>query len=163
MYFYTSSSLLKLYTKKELRKLRKFYMVMLICTIFMFGGCKNNSQSENGIYINSIQTSIGAVGENTNDVENQSFKYTLQLTNNEEDDLEIISIEPILTENFEKLVLSKDLIMNINKIISKGNNLEVSGEIIFNTKGMSKEEILNMEPFVKEVKIIEGRKIKKSF
>lgn len=138
-------------------------MVMLICTIAIFVGCTNKSQSNNGISINSIQTSIGAIEENTNDIENQSFKYTVQLTNNEDDDLKIISIEPILTEKFEKLVSSKDLIKNINEIISKNDYLEVSGEIIFNTKGMSKEEIESMQPFIKEIKIIEERKIKKSF
>ena len=136
---------------------------MIICTIAIFVGCTNKYQSNNGISINSIHTSIGGIEEGTNDIENQAFKYKVQLNNNEDDDLKIISIEPILTEKFEKLVLSKDLIKNINEIISKNDYLEISGEIIFNTKDMSKEEIESMQPFIKEIKITEERKIKKSF
>lgn len=53
--------------------------------------------------------------------------------------------------------------VQVNGVIPAGGNLEVSGEITFDAKGLSKEQIIDMEPFVAEVEITEGRTIKKPF
>lgn len=93
----------------------------------------------------------------------QASKYRLTLTNNEENDLKVISIEPILSEEFKKNVISNELTLNINKTISKDNSLEVSGEITFNSKGIDKEQISNMQPFIEGIMVNEERVIEKSF
>jgi len=54
-------------------------------------------------------------------------------------------------------------IIHVNKTISQGSSLDVTGEIIFDAKGLAKEQIVGLEQFIKEVKIIEERTINKSF
>ena len=70
---------------------------------------------------------------------------------------------PILSEKFLSLVIDKDVTLEVNKIIEKSGILNLSGEIVFNTKGLEKQDILNLQPFVKEVKITEERIIQKTF
>ena len=82
---------------------------------------------------------------------------------NEAADITIVSVRPILSEKFLERVSNKDTELHVNTAISQGGNLGVSGEIIFDAKGLTKEQIVSMEPFIKEVRIIQERTIKKSF
>ncbi|MGM9988325.1 MAG: hypothetical protein ACI35O_14005 [Bacillaceae bacterium] len=141
--------------------MKKSYLILCIFAIFILSSCsKEEPIAESGISISQKQTSIGPVEENMNDMDKQSFKYKLTLTNHEENDLKIISLEPILSEEFKKTVLSDELTLTINKTISKNTSLEVSGEIIFNSKGLNKEQLSDMQTFIKEIKINEERIIK---
>jgi len=143
---------------------RKVSIMLLIVVFLLFPGCSsNNTVTTMGIDINSITSSIGAVGGNTNDFETQSFKYTITLTNNDAADITIVSVEPILSEEFIERALNEDRIIQVNELIPHGSSIDVTGEIVFDAKGMTKEKIISMEPFVKEIKIVEKRTISKSF
>lgn len=138
---------------------------ILISIILLFTGCaaKDTGNKSTAVDITNIGSSIGAVGENTADFETQSFKYTVTLTNNDTTDITIVSVSPVLSEKFLERVSNKDTLIQVNKTILQGNSLDINGEIIFNAKGLTKEQIVTLDPFVKEIKIIEERTIKKSF
>jgi len=70
---------------------------------------------------------------------------------------------PILSTAFASLVSDENVTLDINKTILKEGSIDISGEIIFNAKGLSKEDIADLQPFIEEVKITEERIIKKSF
>ncbi|MHB1392867.1 MAG: hypothetical protein ACYCYE_07290 [Clostridia bacterium] len=143
---------------------KKVIVMFLISILLLSAGCsRDNTLNKVGIDITSITSSIGAVGENTNDFETQSFKYTITLTNNETADITIVSVKPILSEKFLERVTNKDTVMQVNRTISQGSSLDVTGEIVFDAKRLTKEQIVGLEPFVKEVKVIEERTINKSF
>ena len=143
---------------------RKVSIMLLVSTLLLFVGCsRNNTLNIVGIDISGINSSIGAVGENTNDFETQSFKYTITLTNNEATDIQIVSVKPMLSEEFIERVSNNDTIIQVNKTIPQGSSIDITGEIIFDAKGLTKEQIVSMEPFVKEVRITEERIINKSF
>lgn len=143
---------------------RKLSIMVLMSILLLFTACSANKPlNKVGIDITGITSSIGAVGKNTNDFETQSFKYTIALTNNEAAEITIVSVNPILSEKFLQRVSNKDTIIQVNKTISQGSSLEVTGEIIFDAKGLTKEQIVSLEPFIKEVKIVEERTINKSF
>lgn len=146
------------------KMLKKVSILILIAILLLFAACsKDSTVSKPGIEINAISTSIGAVGTNTNDIEIQSFKFTITMTSNEAADISIVSVKPVLSEKFLERASNGDVAIQVNKVITKGSSLNVSGEIIFDAKGLTKEQIISMEPFVKEVKIIEERIINKSF
>jgi len=143
---------------------KKIGIMFLIPILLLFVGCSsNNTLDTMGIRINSITSSIGAVGGNTNDFETQSYKYTMTLTNNDTSDIKIVSVEPVLSQEFQERVSDRDTVIQVNKTVTQGSSLDVSGEIIFDAKGLTKEKIISMEPFVKEVRIIEERVINKAF
>lgn len=143
---------------------KKVGIILIILILLLLAGCSSNNTSNTmGIEINTITSSIGAVGENINDFDTQRFRYTITLTNNDVSDIKIVSIEPVLSEEFIERALDEDRIVHVNEQISHGNSIDVSGEIIFDAKGLAKEQIVSMKPFVKKVRIIEERIINKSF
>jgi hypothetical protein len=144
--------------------LKKVGILVLAAILLLCAACSNNNERDKaGIEISSITTSIGAVGKNANDFETQSFKYTITLINNESADMSIVSVKPVLSEKFLERASKVNVEIQLDKVIPKGGSLEVSGEIIFDTKGLTKEQVISLEPFIKEVKIIEERTINRSF
>ncbi len=144
--------------------LKKVSILILVAILLLSAACsKDSTVSKADIDISGISTSIGAVGNNTNDIETQSFKFTITLTNNEAADMEIVSVKPVLSEKFLERVSNRDTTIKVDKVIPQGSSLDVSGEIIFDAKGLTKEQIVSLEPFIKEVRIVEERTVKKAF
>lgn len=142
---------------------KKVCILLMTAVLFLTACSTDSTMDKSGISINNIVTSIGAVGNNTDDYETQSFKFTITLTNNEAADIGIVSVEPVLSEKVLERVSGGDAKIQVESIIPKGGSLNVSGEIIFNAKGLTKEQIISLEPFVNEVRIIEERTIERSF
>lgn len=140
-------------------------IIAIIISTMLLTACTTNKSSAKqlGIEISSITTSIGAVEDNVKDFNKQSYKYTIYLTNNEKEDLTILSIEPTLNSKLNSRILSEEILVSVNKTIRSQESLEITGELIFDASGLTKEEIIELEPFVEEIKIIQERIIKKSF
>ncbi|MEA4924293.1 MAG: hypothetical protein VB084_03190 [Syntrophomonadaceae bacterium] len=140
-------------------------IAVLLLIILLFSGCSSDKTVDkvDPVDITGILSSIGAVGDNTNDFDTQRFQFTITLKNNEPTDITIISLKPVLSEKFLERAADKNVIIPVNQIISSGGSLDVSGEIIFDAKGLTKEQIVGMEPFIQEVKLTDERTIHKSF
>ena len=144
--------------------MKKIYVLLLLSVLLLVSSCESKHiEKNNGLSISGITTSLGAYEKNSDNNEIQSFKYTITLTNNDDENISLHSVTPILSEKFLSLVIDKDVTLEVNKIIEKSGILNLSGEIVFNTKGLEKQDILNLQPFVKEVKITEERIIQKTF
>lgn len=151
---------------------KKIGIVVFVIVILLLNSCSligkhvsnDSNDSNSGIYISSIISSIGAVGNNnTNDHNTQSFKYTVTMTNGGTTDAKIVSVELVLSESFSERVQNKETIIYINGTVSRGGHTSFSGEFIFDAAGLTKEQIENLKPFIKEVKVLEERIINKSF
>lgn len=140
-------------------------LFILLLSIFIFSNVYSPEKirQDKNLSITGIVSSISAVDKNSDNLENQKFKYTVTLSNSAEDDIRVEAITPVLSKSFLSKVKDKNVTLKVNQTIKKNRSLNVSGEIIFNTKGLEKKDILNLRPFVKEVKITEERVIKKSF
>lgn len=140
--------------------MRKFYLIILLsCVILVVSG----GFTEKGIIILDSSATFGAVdiSDSSGVVKisgtSSTVKYTLTLTNNQENNITVVSITPVLSDTLASKVLNKNTTISINETIPKGNSINVSGEIILNAKELSKEEINSLEPMVKKIKIIEER------
>ena len=144
--------------------MKKIYIAVALSLLLGVSGCANqDNRIEESLSISGIASSIGAVGQNTDDFDTQCFKYTITLSNNEDREIYIASVTPVLSEDFSKRVLESNVTVDVNEKLPGGESIQISCEIIFDAKGMSKEDIVGMEPFVKEVSIIEEKTIEKSF
>lgn len=143
-----------------MRRLKSVLVITLI-SIFLIG-CANQSNSEikeKKLKINSISTAIGAVYGEEDNFDRQLYSYSFFLQNDEDADLFIEEIEPVLYDHVKEKVEQKDYRIKVNKTIPKGQGLEIKGEIIFNARGMTKEKIVEMGPFIKTLRIKEERNI----
>ncbi len=144
--------------------MKKIKLFILLAFLLIITSCTSKEiTSNNGLTITSIISSIGAANETQDQFQIQSFKYTITLTNNEKEDIKIETLTPVLTEGFSKIIYDNNVTLKINQIVKKNSSLNISGEIIFNAKGLEKKDIIGLKPFVKEVKIIQERVIRKSF
>jgi len=96
-------------------------------------------------------SAIGAVSNDNIDVQRYTYKFTVKYRGN--DRVYIEAIEPVLSSAFSKLVLSGELNQVVNEILVTGDTIEINGEILFNAKGLSKSDIVNLGPFVNGVKV----------
>ena len=143
--------------------MRKISIALLTLVLLLCTSCAPSKPPSAGIAVAGITTSIGAVGEDTANPDTQCFHYTITLVNNESAEVKILSLEPTLAEGFKARVISQNVKVDVNQAIAPGDTLTVEGEILFDTKGLTKEEIEALQPFVKDVHITQERKIDRSF
>jgi|LGVF01.1.fsa_nt_gb hypothetical protein len=134
--------------------MRKYLLVLFVIVTILITACseevKKDSQ-EKQLEIHGWTSAIGAVEGN---YETQSFSYTIFLTNEKDSLVNIKWIEPILGEKFKNKVIENELKININKDIPSKEYIEIEGEIIFDAKGMSKQEIVELEPFITYIRVM---------
>lgn len=125
----------------------------LIFSIFLVG-CSEDKEilkTSGGLKINSWSSSLGGV--NDSDLDKTKFTYFLNLTNENQEDIFVNSILPIVSNSIKNRVLSTDISVKINKSIKPNETIEINGDIIVDTKGMNKSGISSLEPFITDVKV----------
>jgi hypothetical protein len=128
--------------------------VLVLSMLIVFTGCsKDSAQEDTALVVVSMSSGIGGIEGEKDSFERQRFSYELTLYNGEAEEVYVSWVEPILGEEFQKKTESNDNKITINKLIQSKQALNIKGEIIFNTKGLTKEEIMKLEPFVKDVKV----------
>lgn len=122
--------------------------------IFMFlAGCgtKTETKTKGGLKIHSWDSGLGSV--NNVDLNETKFSYTVNLTNENENDIYIQSMQPSINEKLKNKIISKNTAISVNKVIKPDETIKISGEIIFDTKGLSKSDISRLEPFITDIKV----------
>ncbi len=140
--------------------MKKLTLLLVVLLMVSLTGCY--SQGENrtmkeGIKIIGMVSSLGAVKGEEDNFERQSYRYSVTIQNYDKSDYNIISIQPVLGSDFLKRVENKENKVIVNGTLPSEQSLTIDGEIIFETKGLSKEEIIGMEPFIEKFNILEER------
>lgn len=116
-------------------------------------GCNlSNSDNKTGLQIYSMSTGLGAV-DNNGSVDKQKLSYSITITNEENRGIYVKSIKPILGNAISNQVVTDELTVIVEKSLPANQSLKINGEFIINTEGLSKEEILELEPFITDITI----------
>ena len=94
---------------------------------------------------------MGSVNENN--LDKQKFSYSISVANKNVKTIFIKSVQPTINERVKNKILSEETIVAVNKDIKPKETIEISGEIIIDTSGLTKEEIVALEPFITAIKI----------
>jgi len=126
--------------------------IFLMLLILLLAGCtsKDVAESSGGIVSYMSSTSLGGKDGN-GDI--TAFTYSLYITNENSNSYIINSIEPILVDEIMAKVIDVEIIKKVNKKINPKETLEVVGEIQIETKGMTKEEIVELTDLISDYKI----------
>ena len=98
-----------------------------------------------GLVINGMSSGIGG---DENNYDRQRFSYTVSLQNNQNQDVFIRQITPLISDSNTGRIQTSELDIPVNKTLSPGEFMSASGEFRFDAAGLSKEQILELEPFV---------------
>lgn len=124
----------------------------ILLTSLLIVGCKSEIEdNKEGIHVYGWHHSLGGSEDN---LDKTIYSYSINLTNENNQELYIDYISPVLNNTINNKLISNDLKVIVDKTISSGQTIEVKGELVIDTKDMSKKEIIAMEPFVTGVEVI---------
>ena len=137
-----------------LKKSIMIIAISILC-IFIFLTGRNNTntqiQSKGGLKISNWSSGLGSV--NDTDLNKTKFSYSVNLTNENENTIFIKSIQPSVNEKIKDKIISKDIIVAVNKDIKPNGTIQINGELIVDTKGLTKSDIEKLEPFITDIKV----------
>lgn len=126
----------------------KFVFILMI-TFTLFGCSKRNGKYLEDFIVNSHIYSIGASNEIG---EQQKYTFALCITSQTEKIDKVKQILPITGDQVKDLIVSNELTethINMNE-----DNIKIQGEVVFNAKTLTKEQIVDLGLFVTTLKII---------
>jgi len=131
-----------------------FIMISVLCVFLFLIGCNNtkvHNQAKGGLIIRNWSSGLGSVNEN--DLDKSVFSYSIHLTNENEKAVFVKSVQPIVKQNIKNMILSENTSIAVNKTINSNETIEITGEIIVDTKGLTKADIVKLEPFITDMKV----------
>lgn len=143
-----------------MNKMLRIGTILFLLIVFLFSGCAANTpviQENNGLFVGSLSTALGAADDDS--LDETLFSFDINLTNNEESDVFISTAEVIVNEAVANRLKSKLEPIELNKALKPGETIAIQGELAFETKGMSKEEIVKLEPFITDLKVTREQSI----
>lgn len=102
--------------------------------------------------ITESSAAIGAFNESING--QQLYSYSFVLYNGRSQPVNVTLAEPVFTEGISGRILTSDTSINVNKTILPDSSIVVEGEFVFDATGLTKEEIVGLEPFIEHVAIV---------
>ena len=118
-------------------------------TLSLFAGCSNitaKNEENTDLRIAGTSTSIGGVGET---IDKQKLNYEVTIINKENISIIDDSIEIVLTDWINEKLIEQEITekrFDEDKII-------VKGYVIFDSKDLTKKDIIENEPFINGIKI----------
>jgi hypothetical protein len=138
-----------------LKKSKIGIVISILCIFIFLTGCNNiktQAQSKGGLKINTWSSGLGDINET--DLGNTKFSYSINLTNENENNIFVKSIKPSVNEKINNKIISKDIVVTVNKDIKHNETIQINGEIIVDTKGLTKSDIVQLEPFITDIKVL---------
>ncbi|MGI6226135.1 MAG: hypothetical protein ACOYJ1_07785 [Peptococcales bacterium] len=137
-------------------KIKIFICLILFISLFLLGcpnlfKVNNEVKEKSRLQIYSMSTGLGAV-DNTN-TNLHRVTYAINLTNEDDSDTYIEWIEPVLGRGIIDKVITENMQIAVEKTITAKGSLKVEGEFVFATNELSKEQIINLEPFITAIKV----------
>jgi len=119
---------------------------LILATFLLTIGCSSPSgDNKAGLQISHMNIGLGAIDNSSTD--KQRLVYSVTLTNENNKAIYVQWIEPVLGTKISEKVITEDLKVIVEKEIPANQYLEIDGEFILDTKGLSKKEIISLEPF----------------
>lgn len=132
----------------------KRFIFLLTCIILTMSAisCTNESNINPELQVVGLVTSIGSLGD-VDGIDKQVLSYEVTIHNHRDEDVYINSIEPIFRYDFLKKVITKETKIDVRKTVLSNTSIGVTGQIIFNSKGLTKSDIEKIEPYITDFKI----------
>ena len=131
--------------------MKKFFMllVLIVLSIVGYSYLKTEDVTNKGLQISNMQLGIGSVG-NTDTFDQQKLRYDITISNAEKTELKKDSVEIVLSDWIKRQQQEN----KITEITFDNESVIIKGYVIFDTKGLSKEQIISHDPFLDGVNVV---------
>ncbi|MBC8061697.1 MAG: hypothetical protein H7Y18_13660 [Clostridiaceae bacterium] len=137
-----------------LKKLLLSFILTILVVFVLFiayNSKKAEIETKGGLKIQNWSSSLGSINET--DLDKTIFSYSVYLTNQNEKSIFIRSIQPSVNEAVKYKIISIETVVSVNKDIKPNETIQINGEIILDTKGLLKQDIVKLEPFITDIKV----------
>ena len=124
-------------------------LVLIVLSIVGYSYLKTEDVTNKGLQISNMQLGIGSVG-NTDTFDQQKLRYDIKISNAEKTELKKDSVEIVLSDWIKRQQQEN----KITEITFDNESVIIKGYVIFDTKGLSKEQIISHEPFLDGVNVV---------
>lgn len=139
------------------------FFILVVTLMLITNGCTGTANVQDiqrtGLEISTMGTGIGAVDTNNNSHDIQRFSYSISLANNDKDTVFIKEVTLVLPKEFEETLITKQLTVTVNKDILPKSAIEIKGSLDFKANGMTKDDIVKLNPRILSVKVTNERTI----
>lgn len=146
-------------TRARLNRWPWLFLTVFACAMLGVGGCavleKDADQaSKPDLQIPEMTTFIGS---KQGDTDEQVVSYIIHLLNTSAGPIHVKWVEPLLSDAFAMRVLSLDHRQAVDVTLAPEEGMEISGELVFDAHGLSKDQILDLEPFMSGMNVASER------
>lgn len=121
-------------------KKRVWLIIFAVFGALLPAGCDaDGTAPEAALVISDMTVAVGAVDEST--AAEQTLTFSLTLLNRGETAIYVRSIEPRPVPALQQRLLNETTFLPVDQSIPPGETIEVGSQWLFQTPGMSKEEI----------------------
>ena len=127
-------------------------LMLALLTLFVISGCSSfvtEDEKNEGLEFSNYHYGIGSI-DKTDTFDKQKFQYDITISNKHKTKIKKESIEIVLTDWINEKQTDK----KITEMNFDNDNLIIKGYVIFDTKGLTKEQIVSHEPFINGVKVV---------
>ncbi|APC42822.1 hypothetical protein [Clostridium estertheticum] len=83
------------------------------------------------------------------------LNYAINLTNRSDKKIFIQSVQPLVNEKLKNKILSKNMVVTVNKEIQPNKAIAITGKIVFDKKGFTTtKEIAKFQPVILNIKVV---------
>ena len=139
----------------ELKNQKRLMILIFLLIILALSGCISSSVKtdeivEDSLIINSISFGLG---ESEEDAGITVVTYNLNLRNRTNKSIMLKTVEPILSKDIQERLIDRDIKLDINEKVDGNSSEELTGTFKLDTKGLDKEEIINLNINVNEYNV----------
>ena len=124
-------------------------LALIVLTIAGYTYSKTEGVTNKGLQISYMQLGIGSIS-GTETFDKQRLSYDITISNAEKTELKRESVEIVFTDWIERQQLEN----KITEITFDNESIIIKGYVIFDTKGLNKEQIISHEPFLDGVSVV---------
>lgn len=124
--------------------------ILVFVLLLSLIGCSTQEEISEDLTDFKMAGMNSGLGGRGDTLDESSYSYTIYLQSAKKDikDIKAVKINP------GDLIKNRIIEENNPEIKLLTDNLEIQGEIIFNTKGMTKEQILALEPYISSLTVL---------
>lgn len=128
----------------------KFLALVSLTAVFLLACTRNVGQA--GVALRATDTQIG-IGAVTADGTEQELTYSVTLQNYSDQAIHVQGVEPILSPEFNTLVLTETVWVMVDETVAPGETVTVNSTLLFTADDLTKEEINNLAPYITNIQV----------
>jgi len=142
------------------KKLTIMIVTSILCILVLFVGVINIITVQNKTKAVQNQTKSWLVSNySSSGLGGGKLDYSINLTNQSDKNIFIQSVQPLVNETLKNRILSKEMVVTVNKEIKPNKVIAITGEIIVDTEGLKTTDMVKFEPFITDIKVITAQTI----